>query len=592
MPKDNIEPDQYQYDYGVISDQPLTELQLLLLAFKLNPPIDSGGIGRARLFWKIADCLWGVNSESIRKFTPHPWAERMTELACEHQYLGVHGSASSGKSLWGALWGFVNWASDPENTLVLMTSTSLRDSRRRIWGCMKDYFMAVADQIPFGKLIDSQGVIRTIGQDGVALSEKSGIALIPGERKREKDAIGKLIGMRNKKVFMIADELPELSESLIAAAMSNLAVSPYFQMIGLGNFNSIYDPLGVFVTPKSGWGSVSVDDEEWETVHGYCLHLDGMKSPNIIAGEDIYPIYNNRNLVDHQKRFGENSALFWRMCRSFPSPEGETKAIYSDSDFIKGDVLSPVQWLDRPVPVAAADPAFTTDGDVFSGAFGLFGRSAAGMPVLLVTEVRKYHENMELSKSGEARDLQTARMFSADCAEHGCSRDNVGLDCSGPGGLAFGSIFSMFWGNRYLPIKFQESGSEMPVSLDDPRKGHEAFSDLSSEIWFIGKSFVRAGQFKGIDGDVARELKSRFYKTEKRGDFVKIKIEPKVEMRRRLGFSPDAADSVLMLLHLCRERFGFTAGSIINQRQTQTINQEWMNRARSAHSIYENAFTS
>lgn len=451
--------------------------------------------------------------------------------------------------------------------------------------------MAAQDHIPFGHLVDSMGIIKTIGEDGNELSEKCGIALIPGERKREKEAIGKLIGMKNRKVFMIADELPELSEALISAAMSNLALNDYFQMIGFGNFASIYDPLGIFVTPKNGWGSVTIDDEEWETVNGYCLHLDGMKSPNVLAGEDLYPIYNLKNLKDHQKRFGENSALFWRMCRSFPCPEGETNCIYSDSDFIMGNVDAPVRWLDIPSPVATADPAFTNEGDAFSGAFGLFGRNSNGLPTLVITNVKRYHENIDLTKKGEARDLQTARMFAQDCTDHGCRKEHVGLDCSGPGGLAFGSIFSIYWGNRYLPIKFAEVASDLAVSQDDKRKGHEAFVNLSSEIWFVGKSFIRSGQFKGITTEVAKQLKARYYKTIKRGDFPKIQIEAKPEMKKRIGQSPDEADAALMLLFLCRHKFGFQPGEIVVSTATgNSSNTEWMKRVRNAHTVYENAF--
>jgi hypothetical protein len=45
---------------------------------------------------------------------------------------------------------------------------------------------------------------------GVRGSEKCGIELIPGEKKREKEATGKIIGIKNKSVILIADELPEL----------------------------------------------------------------------------------------------------------------------------------------------------------------------------------------------------------------------------------------------------------------------------------------------------------------------------------------------------------------------------------------------
>jgi len=587
----------FNYGHGVKSfDENLSKLDVMLMAFRNDPRPEDGGEGKPYYFWKIVELLWGESSPSNKKFFRHPWAERMTELACQYRYLGIHGCGSSGKSDWAAVWAIVNWLCDPLNTLVLATSTSLKDSRKRIWGAITSYYQAIEKINEKGRLVDSIGMIRSVAPDGTANNDRCGIALIPGEKKKEREAIGKIIGMKNARVFMIADELPELSEALISAAQSNLALNPYFQLIGLGNFNSIYDPLGILVTPKSGWGSITVADDEWETKDGYCLRLDGLKSPNVLLDREIYPrIYNKKNLAEHRSRYGPNSALFWRMCRSFPCPEGETNCIYSEADFIKGNTSGECQWLDIPVPVCAGDPAFTNDGDNFSACLGLFGRSTSGLPTLQLKEVRVLREDVDQSARGEARDLQTARQLADFARENGVSGNHLGIDCSGPGGLAFGSILSIFWGNNYLPIKFGEVASDLPVSQDDPRKGHEAFVNLSSELWWMGREFVRSGQIRGITPEIAKQLKARYYKSVKMGDFVKIKIEPKREMKLRIGESPDAADAFLMLVYLCRFVFGFSPGTINSPgalARRVSPNQEWMNRVKKAHSIYENAFSS
>lgn len=601
MDEDNKNPEssnsnsKYQYDYGVVSETELTTAQLLLEAFRIDAPPEAGGLGRPYYFWKLVDLFWGPKSKTAKKFFKHPWAERMVELMCQHRYLGVHGAGSTGKTETSAIWALINWMSDPINTLVLVTSTSLKDSRKRIWGSIIEYFQAIDGFESYGQLVDSIGMIRSITDDGTISSDKSGIALIPGEKKKEKEAIGKIIGMKNANVIMVADELPELSEALISAAQSNLCLNPRFQMIGLGNFNSIYDPLGVFVTPKNGWGSITVEDAEWETKEGYCIRFDGMKSPNVLAGKDIYPrIYNAKNLAEHQKRYGVNSALFWRMCRSFPCPEGAVNSIYSDADFIKGEVNETTQWMTQPVTICAADPAFTNDGDDFSVAFGKFGTAATGIPTLLITEVVAIKDDVELSKQGEARDLQTGKKLAEMARERGVRIGHLGVDCSGPGGLAFGSILSMFWGSNYLPIKFGEQASDLQISDNDTRRGSEAFMDLASEMWFLGRDFVRAGQIKGMPPDVAKLLKARYYKSVKSGDYMKVKIEPKKDMKKRIGESPDAADAVVMLIFLCRFLFGFSPGTI-NSRgallSRKPRDQEWMARVKAAHSIYENAFT-
>ena len=85
-------------------------------------------------FWRIADILW--NNEDLPEplLERHPWADLMIKEAIANKYLAVGGSASSGKSHTMAAWGIVNWLSRPSETLVLMTSTTLREARKRIWG--------------------------------------------------------------------------------------------------------------------------------------------------------------------------------------------------------------------------------------------------------------------------------------------------------------------------------------------------------------------------------------------------------------------------------------------------------------------------
>lgn len=563
----------------------MSDLEVELKAFLCNPP---QGLGKAEHFWNIVSMLWGP--KSAKPFMRHPWAERMIGTACEHQYIAVSGCGSSGKTDAFAVWAIVNWLAAPKDTLVFCTSTSLKESGKRIWGSVKTYYTAAGLE-GVGKLVESLHMIRTNDGSGV-FNDREGISCIAGEKKDEKDAIGKLIGAKNKRVFLIADELPELTEAILTAGLSNLALNPYFQLIALGNFKSIFDAFGVFARPKQGYGSISVEDKEWETEHGICLHLDGMKSPNILEGKDRWPgIYNSKNLANHRKDYGPDSAEFWRMCRSFPSPEGNESVLFSDVDFIRGDAHAPAVWLDSPVKVMAADPAFTTEGDKFAVVTGLFGKNNNGLPTLAFTGYQYIHENMALTKTGEPRDVQTARQLGELARGEQCPPENVGVDCSGPGGLAFGSILSAVWSSRFLPVKFGERPSERPVSEDDPKTCSDAFQNRVTELWAIGRYFMRAGQIKGLPHEIAKELKARHYETIK-GVQLKMKVESKRDMKSRLGFSPDLADAALILVEVCRERFGFTPGAM-NGMPQMPQRTDWIERAIAAHEIYnpELAFT-
>jgi hypothetical protein len=180
----------------------------------------------------------------------------MAEAASKHIYLGLSGCASSGKTEFGAVWAIVNWLADPRETLVICTSTSLKESNRRIWGRIKQFWQA-APSLP-GKLVDSMYAIRTNDGSGV-FSDESGILCVAGEKKDEKECIGKLIGAHPKRMLLIADELPELTEAIIEAAKSNLSMNPFFQMIGIGNFKSLGPrPAGVGSRLRTNPGNPSL----------------------------------------------------------------------------------------------------------------------------------------------------------------------------------------------------------------------------------------------------------------------------------------------------------------------------------------------
>ena len=232
-----------------------TPLDVELRCFAAGLSVEDGGLGKAGHFKEAVRLIWPPGCS--KNFVWHPWADEMLEKACAYRYLSVSGCASSGKSEFFGVWGIVNWLAAPMETMVLVTSTSLKESRKHIWGVIEDWWRAAVPGLP-GFLVSSIGVIRL--QDpvtGFVASERSGITLLAGEKRKEKEAIGKLIGIKNKRVFLIADELPELSMALLEAAMSNLESNPYFQLIGIGNPASIYDPHGALSKPKNGWKSIT-----------------------------------------------------------------------------------------------------------------------------------------------------------------------------------------------------------------------------------------------------------------------------------------------------------------------------------------------
>lgn len=509
-------------------------------------------ISKEGLFWYIVDFLWGPKTEAKKKFVRHPWAEKMTEYACEYGYLGISGAGSCGKSDWGAIWGLVNWFCSPDQTKVLMTSTTMKDAQKRIWGSVRDYYYGASSRLP-GKYVHSFGQIRTnvTASDDTA-SDKSGIELIPCAQSKEAQAIGRLIGMKAPRMIVIADELPELTHSILEACEVNLSMNPFFQMIGLGNHGSWLDPFGVFITPKNGIKSVTVEDEDWETERGWCLHFDGTKSPNFDHDKDQYPIYGRKQKREHDK-LPTTSIGYWRFCRSFPPQDSEAGQIYSEIEIISNGCVSQPNFVGPIVKVAALDPAFVTGGDRCMGMMGTLGKTTDDRVCLAVTMSKQFYE--DVTDKEVPRNFQIARQFIDWCKNSGVDPENVGIDSTG-GGVVFAEILMQEWSTRINKIQFGGAASDLPISATDTKTGKDEYVNRVSELWYQGINYVRSGQLKGLPRSLVKEMISRRYDYVK-GANVKIRVKSKEEMKKVLKMSPDEADSFFIMLEVARMRHGF-----------------------------------
>jgi len=106
-----------------------------------------------------------------------------------------------------------------------------------------------------------------------------------------------------------------------------------------------------------------------------------------------------------------------------------------------------------------------------------------------------------------------------------------------------------------------------------PIKACEKFSNRVSELWWVGVEFLRSNQIRGITPDLARELCARKYSTMAGGKLV---VEPKKDMKARMGKSPDLADAALLLLDACRYRLGAYAGA----KLAVSRGEGWMKTAK------------
>jgi hypothetical protein len=550
--------------YGIIWPEGTTEATIELIAFRESFGAERGGLGKYGHFRRVVELLWPYDKRKNKSgFQWNPWAERIFEEACKWNYLGISGPKSSSKTHCIGIWGLVNWLADPFNTLVLVTTTSVREARKRMWGVIRERHLQLPG-LP-GRIIDSMGKL-ILDEAG---SDRSSITLIPSARDKEKEATEKLIGLKNKRVLLLVDEATDVSPAIFEA-IHNLDANPFFQCIALGNFASAYDPFGQYITPKDTWNSVNNDMDGWETSRGYCLHLDGEKSPNLSCDDEWPFLLTSKQLNDAREYQGENSLSYWRFIRSFPAPVGAEQNIYSEADIRKFDGETTPVWEKPPIAVAGFDPAFTNGGDRSVLYIGNYGKSTLGLPTIAFTKAHIIRE--DASKADEPRNFQIARQVREICERERVQPEHLAIDATGAGD-PFCDILSELWSNRIFRVKFGEKPTTLPISIMSPVKGTEKFANRVTELWYVGIEYLRGQQLKGITPELARELCARKYSTMSGGRLV---VEPKRDMKSRMGKSPDLADAALLMVDLCRQRLGALAGG----KHAVARNTSWLKIAK------------
>src|SRR5580765_2969096 len=289
--------------------------------------LNLGGVAPSWHFKAIAMCLGPEGAtDGGPRFIWNSWADRMLRAACKNRYLAIAGSGGFGKSEFFAVWLIINFICDPANTMCLATSITVSVSKKKLWGKVVSYWTPL-EKLGFpGKLVDSLHIIRYVNEDGVPIKgDLAGIALVVGERKKEKEAVGRLLGIHQDRIIFVADDLTELSEAVTEAAIYNMSRGcTFFQFVGIANPYSFFDPFGKFAAPKDGdWQKISVDMDEWETERGVCIHFDALKNPRITEGDERLVWMDSQEAIDAEMEIhGGNSASFWRMYRGYWSPSG------------------------------------------------------------------------------------------------------------------------------------------------------------------------------------------------------------------------------------------------------------------------------
>jgi hypothetical protein len=570
--------------YGVTWSVESTPAEIeLSMAFDIGGTHEASGFEGAFVHLQRAiDLIWNCKEQLI---IWNDWSEKLFHTFIENRESPVTGPAASWKTTCAACYACAFWLAEPLRSKIICSSTSLGALREKLWKDVIRFYRASG--CGFGNVINhpTPKIQTEKGNDA------TGIFGIAVEQGNVDAAVDKIKGRHAPRVLVIIDEGTGAHPAVVEACVNLSTACETYQLSMLANMSSYYNEFGKLAEPVDGWTSVDVEFEGWKTKRGgYCLHLDGHKSPNVLSGKNKYPgLINQSDLDSAAKQYGENSPRYWIERRGFAPPEGIAKTVITGSMIEHYHGRDKAIWAGEWIMCGALDPAFE-GGDRRPLRFFKVGEIAAG-------DKPEWTPQIDLADHGEQATTwalefietillrvdvkglihhQIAKQVIETCKSKGVAPRYFGLDVTGEGG-GVADILKRDWSGEILCVEFGGNASKRPVSDTNPRPSIEEYVNRVTELWFQLRVAMKNGHIRGLDEETCVEL------TMRECDYTKysprVKIQSKEEMKGLRGKSPDLADAAVVAVEVARERIkGFVLtgeGRVVEDRRWDDYKEKY-----------------
>lgn len=532
---------------------------------------DFAGNGLLWHFIRFQELLWPE-----KKW--HRWNRLEAECYLKYRTIVELGPASSGKTNSAATNSLADYFCFPDITTVLVCSTTRERLEDRVWGEIKKYFRLAKQRCAFlaGNLIEGrQRIVTNSRFDAVEGRDfRNGVIGVPCKKGQDYVGLGDFIGIKNKRVRLVGDEL-HLLPRVFVDAISNLDKNPDLKVIALGNPKETTDALGVLAEPAAefgGWDG-GIDQgpgtKTWKIRRpdGICVQLPGSDSPNL-DGKLGVPLITQEQ-IDRDVAFYGKDSLWYTMMNEGRMPRGQgSRRVLTRPLAEKFGAMKPPVWNNgERVRIGFLDAAYRGVG----GDRCVFGELQIGSEVSDEPLIREMVNIISRSNDPDRarqiialidlkvvpinatlKDLPEDQIVSyvkQECEARMIPPENFFFDSGMRTSLV--TAFSRNWSNMVNPVDCGGRPSDDAVSVEIQTACKDYYSKFITELWYSVRMVVEASQFRGMTDDVLMEFCQREW-TITPGN--KIEVEPKAKMKEKTGRSPDLADAVAVGVWGARQR--------------------------------------
>lgn len=553
----------------------------------------------------------------------HNWREeRMQSIqhCLEHriQELMWIGSSNSNKSADMADAAVSLWLTNPEMTSIYVTSPYESATETGLWAYIVEQFNAARERVPAlpGK--------HRLSDNSIVLHDRNPRSFI---RVATVDQIGKLVGKKARDfsdglLIILADELPAFSRSAaqnFLAVMANLWSVPNLLVIGAGNFAHTSDALGIFCDPDEmdvpgGYDHFDPDKHfRWRTKRrGLTLRFDGLRSPNVLAGRDLYPFVTTIEYIGKLAALpgGLLSPDAMRYVRSAPITSLDEYTVMNGERIRAGGAYDDFEWTaDKLVKFCFFDPGFGGDPCVLQKFKLGYVKTADGKrhtlalwdaPHVIPVKVGLKDEDGNVIPAEDQVVLGAKEI----CEKEGILPSRAGYDGSMRPNLT--QRVGILWSPQVTPYDSNGTPTSRPAGVNEMKEGpnktrvpvtwRDKVDRLLSEYWFAVASIIDSMQLRGLKlspkaaGQLCQRRwgwagkKKRVETKEEFKETLRLQGKPVespneadalvggVEMARRLGLTMEGlapnGGAISLILAMIRERSGTRALSFAQSMES------------------------
>jgi hypothetical protein len=520
-------------------------------------------------FEAAATILWGAEVYDWR-----PKSGRDTwRCLFEHDQVLVQGAGAMGKSFSAGAWFYLDWWRDPEYTCIKVISLTKEHAERNIFANIKTFHRTALVR-PLTDQEDKATSIQVTAdnKNGIQLvaipKGESGHGTLRGYHPTPRFGAEHKLWGRLSRTHVVLDEAEEIPSGVWEGINNILSTSDseqyagHIKIFGASNPKDRTSAFGQRCEPVNGWASIDCeDDHEWESKEGYhVLRLDASKCENVIERRIVYGgLQTYQGFMAYMSRGRTAEAM--TMARGWFPEEGMAMGIITPA--MMDNSLGIVRFIGPVVPLAAFDLALEGNDQVMCS-YGRFGLADGWTPQSgQFINFKKPRVVLQLDSQipfPKKPTLEQTQAIIKFCKQMKIGPNWLVVDRTGNGAGIHDSLCTLF-GNEVMGVNYSWAASEHHILGDDSQKANELYNGVVTELLFGLAKYLEFEYLKISPSfrneDLIRQATARRYKQKGAG---LVRVESKGEYcKRTRSKSPDALDSLSMLVYLMRLRGGAVA---------------------------------